>query len=42
MEELAKLIVLGVVIALFVQYMRHGPAGPKRWWEAKFLGQVRT
>jgi hypothetical protein len=40
MEEMAKLLVLLVFIALFIQLVKHGPAGPKAWWRAKFLGQV--
>ena len=38
MEEVAKLLVLLVFIALFIQLVKHGTAGPKAWWEAKFLG----
>lgn len=40
MEEIAKLILLLGFIALFVQLMKHGTAGPRMWWEAKFLGKV--
>jgi hypothetical protein len=40
MEEIAKLLVVGVFIALFIQTVKHGPAGPKMWWRAKFLGQL--
>lgn len=40
MEEVAKLFVLLFFVALFVQLVKHGPAGPKDWWRAKFLGQV--
>lgn len=42
MEELAKILVLGVFIACFIQLMRKGPSGPKQWFEAKFLGQVKS
>lgn len=41
MEELAKLLVLGVFAALFMAYLKHGPAGPRMWWEAKYLGEPR-
>lgn len=40
MEELAKIFVLLVFVALFIQLVKHGPAGPRAWWDAKFLGQV--
>lgn len=40
MEEVAKLLVLLVFIALFIQLVKHGPAGPQAWFRAKFLGQV--
>jgi len=40
MEEVAKLLVLLVLIALFIQLVKHGPAGPHAWLRAKFLGQV--
>ena len=40
MEEIAKLLVVLVFIALFIQLVKHGPAGPKMWFNAKFLGQV--
>lgn len=40
MEEIAKLLVLLVFIALFIQLVKHGPSGPKRWFDAKFLGQA--
>jgi hypothetical protein len=39
-EEIAKLLVLLVFVALFIQLVKHGPAGPAAWWRAKFLGQV--
>ena len=39
MEALAKLLVLLLAIALFLQLMKHGANGPKWWLEAKFLGQ---
>jgi hypothetical protein len=39
-EEIAKLLVLLVFIALFIQLVKHGPAGPKAWLRAKFLGEV--
>jgi hypothetical protein len=39
-EELAKLFVLLVFIALFIQLVKHGPAGPKLWLRAKFFGEV--
>jgi hypothetical protein len=42
MEEVAKLLVLLVFIALFIQLVKHGPSGPKDWFEAKFLGQVKS
>lgn len=40
MEEVAKLFVLLVAIALFIQLVKHGPSGPEVWFRAKFLGQV--
>jgi hypothetical protein len=42
MEEVAKLFVLLIFIALFIQLVKHGPAGPKAWFAAKFLGQVKS
>jgi hypothetical protein len=39
MEEPAKLLVLLVAIALFIQLLKHGPQGPKLWLRAKFLGE---
>lgn len=39
MEEIAKLFVLVVFIALFIALVKHGPAGPKMWFKAKFLGE---
>jgi hypothetical protein len=41
-EETAKLLVLLVFIALFIQLVKHGPSGPRMWWEAKFLGKARS
>lgn len=38
MEEIAKLLVLGVLIAVAIAYVRLGPTGAKGWWEAKFYG----
>lgn len=42
MEEVAKVLVLGVFIACFIALVKKGPAGPKQWFEAKFLGQVAS
>jgi hypothetical protein len=39
MEEIAKLLVVLVFISLFLALVKHGPTGPKMWWEAKFLGK---
>jgi hypothetical protein len=39
MEGVAKLLVLLVLIALFIQLLKHGPAGPKLWLKAKYLGE---
>ncbi len=39
MEEIAKLLVLAVFTALFIQLVKHGPAGPEMWWRSKFLGE---
>jgi hypothetical protein len=39
-EEIAKLFVVLVFIALFIQLVKHGPAGPQLWLRAKLLGQV--
>lgn len=39
MEELAKLFILLIAIALFIQLVRHGTPGPKHWLKAKFLGE---
>lgn len=38
-EEIAKLFVLLVFVALFIQLVKHGTEGPKMWWRAKFLGE---
>lgn len=40
MEEVAKLFVLLIFIALSVQLVKRGPAGASAWWRAKFLGEV--
>jgi hypothetical protein len=40
MEGTAKLFVLLILIALFIQLVKHGPAGPRMWVNAKLLGQV--
>lgn len=40
MEELAKIFVLLICIALFIQLAKHGTGGPRAWWDAKYLGQV--
>lgn len=40
MEEIAKLLVLLVFIALFIALVKEGPGGAARWWRAKFLGQA--
>ena len=42
MEEIAKLFVLLVFIALFIQLVKHGTDGPRLWWEAKFLGEPKV
>lgn len=41
MEEAAKILVLAVIAAVALAYLKHGPAGPKAWWRSKFLGQVK-
>lgn len=40
MEEIAKLFILLIAVALFIQLVKHGPAGPKMWVAAKLTGQV--
>lgn len=40
MEELAKLFILLIAVALFLQLVKHGTAGPKMWISAKLAGQV--
>lgn len=40
MEEVAKLFVLLVLVALFIQTVKHGPGGASAWLRAKFLGEV--
>jgi hypothetical protein len=39
MEEIAKLFVLLVALALFMALAQHGSGGASAWWRAKFLGQ---
>ena len=39
MEELAKVLVLLVAIALFMALAEHGTGGVSAWWRAKFLGE---
>lgn len=39
MEGAAKLLIYFVAIALFIQLLKHGPAGPKMWLRAKYLGE---
>lgn len=39
MEEIAKIVVILVFIALFIQLVKHGPSGPSMWLRSKFLGQ---
>jgi len=40
MEEIAKLFVLLVFIALFIALVKEGPGGAERWWRSKFLGKA--
>jgi hypothetical protein len=40
MEEVAKIFVLLVMIAIAIAFLLRGPAGARAWWRAKFLGQV--
>jgi hypothetical protein len=39
-EELARLVIGIIFVALFINLMKRGPDGVKEWWRAKFLGQV--
>ncbi|MDX6609025.1 MAG: hypothetical protein QOF85_950 [Solirubrobacterales bacterium] len=40
MEEIAKLLVLAVLAALLIAFIKQGPKGPKSWWRSKFLGEA--
>ncbi|MFL5901242.1 MAG: hypothetical protein ACJ75S_08605 [Solirubrobacterales bacterium] len=39
MEELARLLLLLVAVALVINLIKHGPDGAKKWLAAKFLGR---
>jgi hypothetical protein len=39
-EALAQLLIGILFIAIFVNYMKNGPAGVAAWWQAKFKGQA--
>ena len=39
MEELSRLLILLIAVALVINLIKHGPAGVKAWLEAKFLGR---
>jgi hypothetical protein len=38
MEELSRLVLLLIAVALVINLIKHGPAGAKAWLGAKFLG----
>ena len=42
MEEMAKVLVLGVFAALAIAFIKYGPAGPRMWWEAKYFGKAAS
>lgn len=39
MEELSRLLLLLVAVALVINLIKHGPDGVKAWLAAKFLGR---
>ncbi len=39
MEELSRLLLLLVAVALVINLIKHGPDGVKKWLAAKFLGR---
>jgi hypothetical protein len=39
MEELARLFLLLIAVALVINLIKHGPAGVRAWLGAKFLGR---
>lgn len=40
MEQLARLLLGLLALALFLQLVQHGPGGAGRWLKAKFLGEA--
>jgi hypothetical protein len=38
-EGVAKIALGLIFISIFIQMIKHGPAGATMWWRAKFLGQ---
>lgn len=40
MEELAKLFILLIAVALFIQLVKRGTGGPTHWLKVKFLGEA--
>ena len=40
MEAFAQLLIGIGFIALFVNFMKNGPAGVNAWFSSKFLGQT--
>ena len=40
MEELSRLLLLLVAVALVINLIKHGPDGAKAWLAAKFLGRA--
>jgi len=38
-EELSRLLLLLMVVALVINLIKHGPDGVKKWLAAKFLGR---
>ena len=42
MEELARVVLALLVLALIINLAQHGAAGPKDWLRAKFLGKAKA
>jgi hypothetical protein len=40
MEQLARVLLALLALALFIQLVQHGPGGAATWLKAKFLGQA--
>jgi hypothetical protein len=42
MEELARVVLVMLAIALVINLIQHGPGGVRTWLRAKMLGKTRA